>query len=169
MRVRSPVWLLSKNKREQALKSLSRLYGKDNNLELRLELIQETLDLEKKNQSEGSASFIECFKGSNLLRTATVCILFFGSSGLIGSAFLSQNIYFLLTAGLPAIHSFDIGIGGFFLACIAIALMWFVTDKVGRRTLWLIGCGGNFIGMVIIGALGFATSKGALWGIAVMM
>jgi len=104
-----------------------------------------------------------------LLRTATVAMLFLGSSGLIGSAFLAQNIYFLLIAGLPAIHSFDIGIGGFFLACTAIALGWFMTDKIGRRTLWLVGVAGNVVGMIIIGALAYSSSKGALWGIAVVM
>lgn len=163
---RSPVWLLSKNRPEDALKSLSRLYGKNNNLEARQQLIQETLELE--GASQGDATFFDCFRGTNLLRTATVSLLFFGN-GLIGAAFLSQNIYFLLIAGLPAIHSFDIGIGGFFLACVAIAVGWSLIDKIGRRTLWLVGVVGNIIGMVIIGALAYATSKGAVWGIAVVM
>jgi hypothetical protein len=128
--------------------------------------MQSTLELEK--SSHGDASFIDCFRGTNLLRTSTVSLLFFGN-GLIGSAFLSQNIYFLLIAGLPALHSFDIGIGGFFLACIAIAIGWFLVDRIGRRTLWLVGVFGNIIGMVIIGALAYSTSKGAIWGIAVVM
>lgn len=164
--LRSPTWLLSRGRTDDARASLNRLYNK-NNIEPRLDALQATLDAETLGEKEGS--FIECFKGTNLKRTATVSLLFFGSAGLIGASFLSQNIYFLLTVGLEAVHSFDIGIGGFFLACVAIAIGWFFTDVIGRRTLWLIGVAGNAVGMAVIGALSFDSSRGGLWAIAVLM
>ncbi|KFY77499.1 hypothetical protein V501_07581 [Pseudogymnoascus sp. VKM F-4519 (FW-2642)] len=162
----SPTWLLSRGRTDDARASLNRLYKK-NNVELRLDALQATLTAETAGEKEGS--FIECFKGTNLKRTATVSLLFFGSGGLIGASFLSQNIYFLLTVGLEAVHSFDIGIGGFFLACVAIAIGWFFTDVIGRRTLWLVGVSGNAVAMAVIGALSFDSSRAGLWAIAVLM
>ncbi|KFY06616.1 hypothetical protein V492_07907 [Pseudogymnoascus sp. VKM F-4246] len=162
----SPTWLLSRGRTDDARASLNRLYN-SNNIEPRLDMLQATLTAETSGEKEGS--FIECFKGTNLKRTATVALLFFGSGGLIGASFLSQNIYFLLTVGLEAVHSFDIGIGGFFLACLAIAIGWFFTDVIGRRTLWLVGVSGNAVAMAVIGALSFDTSRAGLWAISVLM
>ncbi|KAL5347519.1 hypothetical protein ACLOAV_007831 [Pseudogymnoascus australis] len=138
-----------------------------NDIEPRLDALQATLTAETLGEKAGS--FVECFRGTNLKRTATVSLLFFGSGGLIGASFLSQNIYFLLTVGLEAVHSFDIGIGGFFLACVAIAIGWIFTDFIGRRRLWLVGVSGNAVAMAVIGALSFNSSRGGLWAIAVLM
>lgn len=107
-------------------------------------------------------------KGTDLTRTLTVCLLYFGN-GLIGSAFLSQNIYFLSIAGLPVIHSFDINIGGFALALLTIPCSWYFGDLIGRRSLYLIGVAGNAIGMAVVGGLGYATSSGAIWAVAVLL
>ncbi|KFY47535.1 hypothetical protein V496_10597 [Pseudogymnoascus sp. VKM F-4515 (FW-2607)] len=162
----SPTWLLSRGRTDDARASLNRLYNM-NNIEQRLDALQTTLTAETLGEKAGS--FVECFRGTNLKRTATVSLLFFGSGGLIGASFLSQNIYFLLTVGLEAVHSFDIGIGGFFLACVAIAIGWIFTDVIGRRRLWLVGVSGNAVAMAVIGALSFDSSRGGLWAIAVLM
>lgn len=90
-------------------------------------------------------------------------------TGLLGIAFLNQNTYVLLTLGLPAVHTFDIGVGGFFLACIVIMLSWLVTDRIGRRRLWLIGVGGNVLGMATVGGLAYVKGASGLWAIAVVM
>jgi len=92
-------------------------------------------------------------------------------NGLIGTAFLTQNIYFLALAGLPVIHAFDINIAGFGLALIIMPMMWYFGDKVGRRTLYLVGVMGNIVAMGVIGGLGFApaSDKGATWAIAVLL
>lgn len=161
------MWLLSKGKDEQARKSLQRLYGSNHDVEVRYQILVHTLETER-NQLDEQASFIECFKGADLKRTLTVAFLMF-SNGTIGSGFLAQNVYFLLTVGLTAIQAFDIGIGGFFLGCLAIALSWTVTDKIGRRRLYLTGLTGNTIIMALIGGLGFRSDKATVWGIAVLM
>jgi hypothetical protein len=92
-------------------------------------------------------------------------------NGLIGSSFLSQNIYFLTLVGLPVTHCFDINIAGFGLALLIIPCSWYFGDKLGRRPLYLIGVAGNIIGMAIVGGLGYADSsnKGATWTLAIMM
>lgn len=96
-------------------------------------------------------------------------IFIFSAIGLSGGAFLAQSIYFLIIAGLPAINSFDIAIGGFGLAMIFIVISWFIIDKVGRRTLFLAGGSFNALGMLIIGALAYAPGDGPLWAIAILM
>jgi hypothetical protein len=60
-------------------------------------------------------NYLNYFKGTDRKRTLIVCLLQLGNS-LIGSALLTQNIYFLTQGGLPVIHAFDINIGGLCLA-----------------------------------------------------
>jgi hypothetical protein len=118
--------------------------------------------------ASGIGSFLDLYRGSNLKRTMTVHLLFFGI-GLAGSSFLGQSIYFLLTAGLPAIHTFDVSIGGFALAFFAIIASWVYLEKVGRRSLWLVGCTINTVVMAIVGGLYWAPGKESLWAIAILM
>ncbi|OJJ45295.1 hypothetical protein ASPZODRAFT_17513 [Penicilliopsis zonata CBS 506.65] len=164
----SPVWLLSKGRDEDARKSLRQLYGPNKDCDIRYRALVHTLAEEKAARSGDQGSYMECFQGPNLKRTLTASFLMM-TSNAVGSGFLSQNVYFLLTVGLSAVDSFDIGIGGFFLGCIAIALGWVYNDAIGRRRLFLIGVAGNALMMVVVGGLGFATSKGSLWAIAIIM
>jgi len=96
-------------------------------------------------------------------------VFLYATANLGGAAFLSQSIYFLIIAGLPAIHAFDISIGGFGLACIIIVCTWFIGDKIRRRTGVLAGLILNFFMMLIVGCLYYNSSTGSLWGIAVLM
>jgi hypothetical protein len=137
-------------------------------VDARLAHLQNTIHHELEQNAH--SSYLECFKGTDRKRTLTVCFLMFGN-GLIGSAFLTQNIYFLSLAGLPVVHCFDINIAGFGLALLIIPCSWYFGDKLGRRPLYLIGVVGNAIGMAIVGGLGYAPSsnKGAVWVLAVFM
>lgn len=150
--------------------SLSRLYGKENSIDARLAHLQAGIYYEMQKNSNTTASYWECFQGTDLKRTLTVCLLMFGN-GLIGTAFLTQNIYFLTLTGLPVIHAFDINIAGFGLALVIMPLAWKFGDKLGRRPLYLIGVLGNIIGLAVVGGLGYAPSSntGAVWAIAVLM
>jgi MFS family permease len=111
---------------------------------------------------------MSCFRGTDSKRTATTALLF-SLTNLAGAAFLSQNIYFLITAGLEAVHSFDIGIGGFAFAAILIACSGLYLQKVSRRNAIISGLIFNLVFMIIIGALYFAPGRGAIWAIAILM
>jgi hypothetical protein len=115
-------------------------------------------------------SYLDCFRGTDRKGTLTIYLLQLGNS-LIGSALLTQNIYFLTQGGLPVIHAFDINIGGFCLALLIMPFSWYFGDKVGRRPLYLGGVIGNIIAMAVVGGLGYAPSsdKGAIWAIAVLL
>jgi MFS transporter, SP family, general alpha glucoside:H+ symporter len=64
---RSPWWLLSKGKEAAAAKALKQLGYSTNDIEKRMAAIVLTLE-EVRLKTEG-ASFLECFKKSNLRRT----------------------------------------------------------------------------------------------------
>lgn len=165
----SPTWLILKGRNDQAKKAVARLYGNRNDPEAWYELIASKVRQEAAQEhASGIGGFLDLYRGSNLKRTMTVHLLFFGI-GLAGSSFLAQSIYFLLTAGLPAIHTFDVSIGGFALAFFAIIASWVYLEKVGRRSLWLVGCAVNTVVMAVIGGLYWAPGKGALWAIAILM
>jgi hypothetical protein len=151
-----------------AEKSMVRLYGAENHIEARLAYLQSSIQHE--TQAKSSATYVDCFKGTDLKRTLTVCLLFFGN-GMIGTAFLSQNIYFLMLAGLPVIHAFDINIGGFGLALVITPLVWVFGDRLGRRSLYLVGVIGNVVVLSVIGGLGYVPSSntGAVWAIAILL
>lgn len=97
-------------------------------------------------------------------------ILMFGT-GLIGTAFLSLNIYFLVLTGLPVIHCFDINIGGFALALLIMPFSGAISDSIGRRPLYLTGVVGNIIALAIVGGLGYASpsNRASLWTLAVIL
>jgi len=152
----SPTWLLLMNRPEAAKSSLARLYGSDNQIDARLAHMALGIRLE------------DLFRGSNLKRTLTVIWMFLGF-GLTGACLLAQGIYFLIIAGLEPIHSYDVAIGGFGIAVVAIIASWFFMERTGRRSIFLIGAGGNCLTMFVIGGLYYAQSNAALWAVAVIM
>lgn len=168
LKLRSPNYLLLRGRKEAARHSISRLYGRNSSVDARLAHLQSGIQHEL--ERDDHSSYLDCFKGTDRKRTLTVCLLMFGN-GLIGSAFLTQNIYFLILAGLPAIHCFDINLGGFGIALLIIPCSWYFGDKLGRRPLYLVGVVGNAIGMAVVGGLGYAPSsnKVATWTVAVLL
>lgn len=145
-----------------------KIYGERNDPTARLACLIKTIREEKSGNELEKGTYIECFKGKDLKRTLAV-ILIYTAANFAGAAFLAQAIYFLIIAGLPAIHSFDVAIGGFGLACVIIVASWFIADKVRNRTAFNVGLVVNFIGMLVVGALYYSSSKNALWAIAVLM
>ncbi|EHL00317.1 putative Maltose permease MAL61 [Glarea lozoyensis 74030] len=164
---RSPNYLILRGRTQEAKASIGRIYGTNNCIDARLAHLQAGIDHESQ-KSNSSASYLACFRATDRKRTLTVCLLMFGN-GLIGSAFLTQNIYFLGLAGLAAKTAISINIAGFGLALLLIPLSWLFIDKIGRRPLYLIGAGGNAIGMLIIGALGYSYTNPTVWAVGVIL
>lgn len=165
----SPSWLMMKGKEAAAKKALARLHGKTNHIDARLALLRKQTETEKaQSEKTGSGGYLELFKGVNFKRTFTVFWLFLGA-GLNGASLLAQNVYFLIIAGLQPVHAFDVGIGGFGLAIVAIIASWFYMEKFGRRSIWLVGAFVNILVMAAIGGLYYSSSHGALWAVAVLM
>jgi hypothetical protein len=103
------------NKQESAKKLFEWMYSDSADGEERFHYLTKTIEEESWQQQANKARYVECFQGTNLKRTLNIMFLF-GIVNLGGAPFLSQSIYFLISVGLPAIHVFDISVGGFGLA-----------------------------------------------------
>jgi hypothetical protein len=147
---------------------MNQIYGVHNDPDARVASLVKTIREERENDQLEKGSYIECFQGKDLRRTLAV-ILIYTAANFAGAAFLAQAIYFLIIAGLPAIHAFDVSIGGFGLACVIIIASWFIMEKVRNRTAFYAGLIFNFITMLVVGALYYSKTTGALWAIAAIM
>ena len=104
----SAYWLMSKNRRSDALKSLRRLGMAEIQAERHTDNIQHTLD--QISQETAGASFLECFRRSNLRRTI-VSIAPLSIQALCGVTFvINYTAYYLQLAGFSAHKSFQIQI-----------------------------------------------------------
>ncbi|KAJ0329938.1 hypothetical protein COL5a_003767 [Colletotrichum fioriniae] len=163
----SPIWLIKKGKIEAARKVMHKIYG-PNNPDERLEYEIQAIRAEQELEMNNNATYAACLQGHNRKRSLTVAFLY-STANIGGAPFLAQNIYFLITAGLEAVHSFDIGIGGFAFAVLIILASGAYLQRISRRNVVLLGLAINLLFMVIIGALYWVTNKGGLWAIAVLM
>lgn len=97
-------------------------------------------------------------------------LIMFGT-GALGTAFLTLNIYFLVLTGLPVIHCFDINIGGFALALLIMPFTSIISDRFGRRPMYLSGVMGTVVALAVTGGLGYASplNKAADWALAIIL
>jgi hypothetical protein len=144
------------------------IYGKQNSIDARLAYLVKEIRAEQANAQLHSGTYLECFQNISLKRTMAVIFLY-TANNIAGAAFLSQSIYFLIIAGLPAIHAFDVSIGGFGLSMIIIVASWIIENRIRRRDAFTVGIMLNFLFMLTIGSLYYARGQGPLWGIAVLM
>lgn len=146
---------------------MRKIYG-PNQADERLEYEIRAIQAEQEFEANNKATYMACFQGTNRKRSLTVAFLY-STANIGGASFLAQNIYFLITAGLEAVHCFDVGICGFGLAVLIILTSGVYLKYVNRRNVVLIGLVLNLVVMVIIGALYWADKKGGRWAIAVLM
>ncbi|KAJ5703241.1 MFS general substrate transporter [Penicillium malachiteum] len=130
----SPTYLIAQGQLLRAQKVMTLIYGEGNSIDDRLSYLEKVIVEEHERKETEAGSYTDCFKGPDLRRTFTVMFLY-TAQNWGGSALLAQSIYFLIIAGLPAIHAFDVSIGGFALSLIIIVLSWFLSDKSKRNFL----------------------------------
>lgn len=157
------------NGREQNAKKLYEwLYSESADREERYNYLTKTIEEESSQQNANKTRYIECFQGTNLKRTLTVMFLF-GIVNLGGAPFLSQSIYFLISVGLPAIHVFDISVGGFGLAIIIIIASGILLRNFRCSHILFWGTVINLVFNLVIGALYYGRGDGPKWAIAILM
>jgi SP family general alpha glucoside:H+ symporter-like MFS transporter len=147
----SAYWLMSKNRRSDALKSLHRLGMSEIQAERHTDNIQHTLD--QISQETAGASFLECFRRSNLRRTI-VSIAPLSIQALCGVTFvINYTAYYLQLAGFSAHKSFQIQIAQVVLCMVGNVQSWFLIDRVGRRNLTFYGLLVVTIMLIVTGGL----------------
>lgn len=84
---------------------------------------------------------------------------------LKGAPLTTHSAYFMQKAGLPTVQSFNMSLISLALGLIGTALSWLLMQRVGRRTIHLLGSTTLFTILVIVGACSFAGTKASNWAI----
>jgi SP family general alpha glucoside:H+ symporter-like MFS transporter len=136
----SPWWFVRRGRISDAEKSFKRLSSSTDPNAARdaIALMVETTELER-SMTEGAA-YWDCLRGDNRWRTEIGCVAW-ASQVLVGFALSSYATYFYEQVGLPAKDAYKVtvGQGGLHFAC-SIASV-FLTGHVGRRRIFIVGCG----------------------------
>ncbi|KAL2845513.1 general substrate transporter [Aspergillus pseudoustus] len=145
----SPRWLLSKNRREDALANLRKLRKGATEDELNFEIEA----LVHSHLNEGQGSWAEVFNAANRIRTAVAVFAMFGQQ-ITGQAFLSQySVIFYQSQGFGD-RSFLFSIISSIISLAGIIFTWLFSDGFGRRPILMIG--GSLMGvfLLILGGMG---------------
>lgn len=158
--VESPWYLVHRNDIDGARHALQRLYGRNTNIEVKLKAIQTTVAEEL---ALPESSWIECFQGTNLVRTGIstgvfICQHFTGIIFVI-----SFSTYFFELAGLPTSDSFSLGVGVTACGLVGNMLSWVVISSYGRRKIFLTGMISLTICLLLIGILDVVPTNAANW------
>ncbi|KAF9878858.1 maltose permease [Colletotrichum karsti] len=158
----TPWYLARKNKLEEAKKSLLKLYGNDYDVDYRLAGIVATIEEEASNRTS-EVGFIDCFKGTNRLRTGISTGVFL-CQHLVGIVFvLGYSTYFFQLAGLDVSKSFDLGVGVTACGVLGNMVSWFVVESYGRRKIFISGMACLTGLLLLIGIMDVVPSDGAKW------
>ncbi|CAH0056277.1 unnamed protein product [Clonostachys solani] len=158
----SPVWLLSVGQEEKAAKSLTRL-GYDG-LDLDIHLAQMKKMLREAKEEVANATYIDCFRRSNLRRTI-ISIMPLSIQALSGVFFIaSYGTYYIQLAGYSTATSFKLQIAQHGLAMAGNICSWFLIDRVGRRPLMLWGTVSVTVILLVAAGLATAGSPAAIKG-----
>ncbi|KXL43345.1 hypothetical protein M433DRAFT_70359 [Acidomyces richmondensis BFW] len=152
----SPWWLVRKGRLEEAKKSLLRLTSlnreTDFDADETISMMVHTTALEEKITQ--GASYLDCFKGTDLRRTEIVCMVW-AIQNLSGNAFSNYSTYFLEQAGVSSSNSYSFAMGQYAINMVGVFGAWgLMTLGIGRRSLYLYGLCGLFSMLFIMGFLG---------------
>ncbi|KAI8654489.1 MFS domain-containing protein [Fusarium keratoplasticum] len=163
----SPWWLVDHNKMDRAVKSLNRLGYDAVDTEKRLAVIQLTLQ-EIRKETDG-ASYLECFRKSNLRRTI-ISVAPMSIQALCGVFFVAAYAtYYQQLAGYTADESFKLGIAQQVLSMLGNITSWFLIDRVGRRDLTIWGLVLLTVILMVTGGLAVAATPGAIKGTVALL
>lgn len=133
----SPWWLISKGHEDKARTSLRKLGYSESETTKKFALIKTTLE-EVRHETEG-ATYLECFRRSNLRRTI-ISILPLSIQAFSGVVFAAgYSTYYMQLAGYSTAMSFRLQIVQQIASLVGNIMSYFVIDRVGRRNLMFYG------------------------------
>ncbi|KAJ0415382.1 general substrate transporter [Aspergillus carlsbadensis] len=166
----SPWNSVRRNNEEEARTSLLRLYqdlpGREQRVEQALAYIKYTTEMEKLESAD--ASFLECFKGTNLRRTEINCVVW-AAQILCGNAILGYAVVFLQAAGFSEIQAFNINISISTCYIVGGIICWLLFPHVGRATIYMSGLTFMFCCLVTIGGLSWGPGTDSQLGIGILL
>ncbi|OJK03751.1 hypothetical protein ASPACDRAFT_1863311 [Aspergillus aculeatus ATCC 16872] len=152
----SPWWLVRRGKIQQAKDALLRLTSlnreTDFDADETISMMVHTTALEEKITK--GASYLDCFKGTDLRRTEIVCMVW-AIQNLSGNSFSNYSTYFLEQAGLSTDNSYAFAMGQYGINMVGVFGAWFLMSVgLGRRALYLYGLCGLCVMLLVMGFLG---------------
>lgn len=75
----------------------------------------------------------------------------------------------MVQAGMSTSNSFSLSMGQYALGMVGTAGSWFLMHHVGRRTIHFSGLCAQFLLLIIVGSLSFATSNSSVWAIGALL
>lgn len=163
----SPWWLLDHGKNAKAVRALERLGYTGQENEKRVAVIIQTLE-EVRKETDG-ASFLECFRKSNLRRTM-ISVAPMSIQALCGVFFVAAySTYYQQLAGYSTDMSFNLGVIQQVLSMLGNITSWFLIDRVGRRPLTIWGMVVLTVILCVTGGLAVVGSVAATKGTVALL
>lgn len=157
----SPWYFVRKGDQRGAERSLRQLYGQGADVKYKLAIISSTIDADIELSS--SSKWIQCFQGTNLVRTM-VSIGVFACQHFSGIIFaLGYSTYFFELAGIELSHAFDLGVGVTAIGVVGCVIAWSLMNNWGRRNLFILGMTGMTVVMLLMGILDVVPTSSAKW------
>ncbi|KAK4233172.1 maltose permease [Achaetomium macrosporum] len=159
----SPWYLARKGMRERAAASLRTLYGRGYNVDRGLVMLDATIREEAMMSDDTDTSFLDCFRGTNRLRTGISTGVFL-CQHMVGIIFvLGYSTYFFQLAGVDPSNSFNLGVGVTACGVLGNILSWFVVERFGRRSIFLSGMATLTVILLLIGIMDVVQTSAAKW------
>ncbi|KAJ8117777.1 hypothetical protein OPT61_g1105 [Boeremia exigua] len=156
----SPWYLVRNGKNEEALKSLKSLWGQHTDVSDKLASLKITIQEE---QTQEESSFLDCFRGTNILRSC-ISTGAFACQHFVGIVFvLGYSTYFFQLAGLDTSKSFDLGVGVTACGVAGNIASWFIVDSFGRRKVFISGMGALTALLLLIGIMDVVPTGPSKW------
>ncbi|KAL3464223.1 major facilitator superfamily domain-containing protein [Aspergillus heterothallicus] len=143
-------------RREEAARSLRRLYGPKADIEAEVAAIERTVIFERENSPD--TSLLQCFRGTDLQRSVISMGVFVCQHASEIIFVLGYSTYFFQLAGLPDSKSFNLGVGVTACGVAGNIVNWFVVNSLGRRTVFLTGMVSLLTILLLIGIMDAAVT-----------
>lgn len=146
---------MSNDRTDTAAKNLRRLGYSEEDCQIRLQVMQQTLS--KVRDETAGATYLECFRKTNLRRTmisvAPKCMQAFS-----GVSFASNyTTYYIELAGYSTSDSFKLQIAQQVVSMVGSIMSWYFVDRVGRRSLTFWGLLSLTVILLALGGCATAT------------
>ena len=163
----SPWWQLGEGKDEEAMISLEKLGYNNFQAEEQAKMIKRTLV--KTREETSGATYLECFRKSNLRRTI-ICAAPLTIHALCGVSFVgSYSTYYQQLAGYSTNASFQLFIVQQILSMFGNICSWFLIDRVGRRGLTFYGMLMLSVVLLVTGGLAVSATPRAIKGTVALL
>ena len=157
----SPIYFVKKGRSADAMCSLQRLW--DTNVDLSAKLAALEATIAEDTSSGKQVSLLQCFKGTNRIRTI-ISMGVFVCQHAVGIIFvLGFSSYFFQLAGLDSSKSFDLGFGVTACGVFGNFLSWFFINSTGRRKIFVGGMTLLSAMLFLIGILDVVPTGAAKW------